>query len=55
MSIDEIIWRSGAELRKSFTDHFSGALVVNYDNFDSQNPLFVSERYISGIVFDYTY
>lgn len=54
-SRDEIIWRGGAELRKSFTDHISGSLVFNYDNFDSQNPLFASERYVSGIVVDYTY
>jgi hypothetical protein len=52
---DEIIWRGGTELRKYFTDHLSGALVFNYDNFDSQNPLFESERFISGIVFDYAY
>lgn len=52
---DEILWRGGAELRKYFTDHLSGALVFNYDNFDSQNPLFASERFISGVVFDYTY
>lgn len=54
-SRDEIIWRGGAELRKYFTDHLSAALVFNYDKFDSQNPLFASERFISGVVFDYTY
>lgn len=54
-SRDEIIWRGGAELRKHFTDHISGALVFNYDNFDSRNPLFASERFVSGIVFDYMY
>lgn len=54
-SRDEIIWRGGAELRKYFTDHISGALVFNYDNFGSHNPLFASERYLSGIVVDYTY
>ncbi|MBC7818720.1 MAG: tetratricopeptide repeat protein [Planctomycetaceae bacterium] len=54
-SRDEIIWRGGAELRKYFTDHISGALVFNYDKFDSQNPLFASERYVSGVVVDYTY
>ena len=54
-SRDEIIWRGGAELRKRFTDHISGAFVFNYDKFGSQNPLFASERYVSGIVVDYTY
>ncbi len=54
-SRNEIIWRGGAELRKRFTDHISGAFVFNYDKFDSQNPLFASQRYVSGIVMDYTF
>ncbi len=54
-SRNEIIWRGGAELRKFFTDHISGALVFNFDKFDSQNPLFASERVISGIVVDFTF
>ncbi|HLQ47034.1 MAG TPA: tetratricopeptide repeat protein [Planctomycetaceae bacterium] len=54
-SRNEIIWRGGAELRKYFTDHISGALVFNFDKFDSQNPLFASQRYVSGIVVDFTF
>ena len=54
-SRDEMIWRGGTELRKYFSDHISAALVFNYDKFDSQNPLFASERYVSGLVLDYTY
>jgi len=54
-SSNEIIWRGGAELRKYFTDPISGALVFNYDNFYSQNPLFASARYVSGIVVDFTF
>ncbi len=54
-SRDEIIWRGGAELRKYFTNHVSGAFVFNYDKFDSQNPLFASQRYVSGLVVDFTY
>ena len=52
---DEIIWRAGAELRKFFTEHLSGAVVLNFDKFDSKNPLFASERYVSGIVMDYSF
>ena len=54
-SRDELTWRGGVELRKYFTDHVSGALVFNYDKFDSKNPFFASERFISGIVFDYSF
>lgn len=47
---DENVWRAGAELRRPFGEHLSMALVFNYVLFDSQNPLFEAERYLSGLV-----
>jgi hypothetical protein len=49
---DEFIWNANAELRKYFSEKLSGALVMNYDNFDSKNPLFAAERFITGCVIE---
>lgn len=49
-SRNENIWRGGTELRKYFNDHVSAALVFNYVRFDSKNPLFAAERYLTGVV-----
>ncbi len=52
---DEMIWRSAAELRKWFTPKLSMAGVVNYQMFDSNNPLFASDRMIAGVTMQYRY
>lgn len=52
---DEIIWRSAAELRKWFTPQLSMAAVLNYQMFDSHNPLFASDRIIGGVTMQYLY
>jgi hypothetical protein len=54
-SRDEHIWRAGAELRQQLTDHLSAAAVFNYDRFDSRNPLFAAERFLSGVVLTFEY
>ncbi len=54
-SRNEHIWRAGAELRKFFNKHVSVAIVCNYDRFDSKNPLFDSQRDVTGVVLDYYY
>ena len=50
LASNENIWRGGAELRKSFGDHLSTAMVFNYVRFDSKNPLFEAERFLAGVV-----
>lgn len=52
---DELIWRSGCELRKWFTPEFSIAAIVSYQLFDSNNPLFAADRIISGLTMQYRY
>ncbi|MGC1273787.1 MAG: tetratricopeptide repeat protein [Planctomycetaceae bacterium] len=52
---DELIWRAGGELRKWFTPQLSAAAIANYQMFDSNNPLFASDRMIAGLVMEYQY
>lgn len=52
---DELVWRVGCELRKRFTPQLSTAAIFNYQNFDSNNPLFVAERMIAGLTMEYRY
>ncbi|MEX0716561.1 MAG: tetratricopeptide repeat protein [Planctomycetaceae bacterium] len=54
-SRNEHVWRAGAELRKHFTDCLTGALVINFDRFDSRNPLFDADRLLTGLVIEYRY
>lgn len=52
---DELIWRSAAELRKWLTPQLSMAAVVNYQMFDSNNPLFAADRMIAGVTMQFRY
>ncbi len=52
---DEMIWRGGAEVRKWFRPRLSMAAVVNYQVFDSNNPLFASDRLLTGLTLEYRY
>jgi tetratricopeptide (TPR) repeat protein len=54
-SRNEHIWRGGAELRKHFNEQLSAAAVFNFDRFNSQNPLFDAQRYVTGIVLTYRF
>lgn len=47
---DEFLWNANAELRKYFSETLSAALVMDYDNFDSENPIFAAERFLTGCV-----
>ena len=49
-SRNEHIWHAGAKLRKHFNDHWSAALVVSWDRFDSDNELFAADRAVAGVV-----
>lgn len=50
-SRDENIWRAGCRLTQRLSDHWSVAGVFNYDQFDSDNPLFAADRFLTGLVF----
>lgn len=52
---DEFIWRTGCELRKWFTPEFSIAGIINYQMFDSNNPLFAADRIIAGLTTEFRY
>ena len=52
---DELIWRTGCELRKWITPELSIASIVNYQTFDSGNPLFAADRLIAGVTIQYLY
>ncbi|NNJ28122.1 tetratricopeptide repeat protein [Alienimonas chondri] len=54
-SRDEVIYRAGGELRKWFTPRLSVAAVANYQAFDSENPLFQSDRFVTGVVTEWVY
>ncbi|QDT15126.1 hypothetical protein [Alienimonas californiensis] len=54
-SRDEVIYRAGGELRKWFTPRLSVAAVANYQRFDSENPLFESDRFVAGVISEWTY
>jgi hypothetical protein len=54
-SRNEHIWRGTAELRKRLNEHTSIAGVFNYDLFDSENPLFAADRYVSGVQLEWEY
>ena len=54
-SRNENLWNAGLEARKYFSSHLSTALVFNYNKFDSQNPLFAAQRYITGVVLEWEY
>ena len=47
-SRDEFLWNANAELRKYFSETLSAALVMDYDNFDSDNRFFAAERFVAG-------
>ena len=49
-SRNENIWQAGIELKKKIDEHWYVSGVLNYDSFDSGNPLFEAEQYISGII-----
>tara|TARA_R110002072_G_scaffold238769_3_gene396480 strand:- start:131724 stop:133034 length:1311 start_codon:yes stop_codon:yes gene_type:complete len=49
-SRNENIWRAGCRLTHQLNNHWSLAGVFNYDRFDSENPLFASDRYLTGLV-----
>lgn len=49
-SRNENIWQAGVELKKKIDEHWYVSGVLNYDRFDSGNPLFEAERYQSGII-----
>jgi hypothetical protein len=52
---DEDLWNGKAELRKYFSDKLSAAIVLDYDNFDSKNPLFAAERFLTGCVVELSF
>lgn len=54
-SRNEDIWRGSAELRKRLNQNTSLAAVFSYDRFDSANPLFAAERYLSGVQLEWEY
>ncbi|MFH5806538.1 tetratricopeptide repeat protein [Alienimonas sp. DA493] len=54
-SRDELILRGGAELRKWFSPRLSVAAVANYQQFDSENPLFASDRFVAGVITEWVY
>ncbi len=54
-SRNENLWNAGVEARKYFSSHLSTALVFNYNDFASKNPLFAAQRYITGAVLEWEY
>lgn len=54
-SRNENIWRAGARLTKTLSQHWSVAGVFNFDQFDSKNQLFAADRFLSGVVAVFEY
>jgi tetratricopeptide (TPR) repeat protein len=52
---DEWLWNANAELRKYFSETLSAAIVMDYDKFDSKNPIFAAERFITGGVVEFRF
>lgn len=54
-SRDTHIWKAAAEVRKYFAAGFSTAFLAQYDNFQSQNSRFDSDRFLTGGVVTWEY
>jgi hypothetical protein len=54
-SRNEHVWNARAELRRQLTELVTLSAVFNYDRFDSENPLFEAERYLSGLLLTYQF
>ena len=52
-SRNENVWRAAAELHHAFDQSWSVTGVFSYDRFDSQEPFFQSDRFLTGVMVTY--